>query len=570
MAEIYSWDAAFNRKQSQGARPVGPVLPPVAGDGDRYGLAGLDAELAILAATPERKRNDQLNTSAFNLGQLVPGHLSREYAEANLYRVALSIGLDTSEIPGTIRSGIQAGMLLPRTLKELPEIAATVTEVAAGDILPPGPDGAAEGLPEETTWDYHFMTVASQNAAQAPEPMHLVRTDGQALLYTGKVNGLIGESESGKSWLALLAVIQAVAAGKKVLILDFEDSPASVMERLVALQVDPEHLAGSIGYCNPQESLGLLQSASLSRTLAELKPDLIVVDGVNAAMTLLGLDINDNGDATRFAQRLLRPLAATGACVVTVDHVPKSIEARGKGGIGAQAKRAMIDGACLRVEIIEPFGKGQSGELKVTVDKDRPGRVRGISAGGKVAGRCTLTSIADVVEMFIEPASAHDRADGPPPPTYLMEQVSRLLEGHAPMGQRAILEATSGKRDYVRDAVLVLIERGYLATEEGPRRSILHRSVRPYREGDESTDPRVPPLLPGVTRERRQRVFPTPPLPTGGEHSAGNSQERSTKINNGERPVVTVESNCNDCGVLTPGWVIEKNEGYCTSCERRR
>jgi KaiC/GvpD/RAD55 family RecA-like ATPase len=217
--------------------------------------------------------------------------------------------------------------------------------VAATDA-PPSDEQAER---PRTSWWPSPIAERAAEAEEAPTPTHLLRDDGEALFYSGKVNGLIGESESGKSWVALLAVQQATADGERCLVLDFEDSPASVKRRLDALQLDPAQL-GLVDYADPQEALGALQSADLQEAIGQ-HYRIIVADGVNAAMTLMGYDLNSNTDATEFSTRLLRPMARTGACVITVDHVPKNPETRGKGGIGAQQKRALQDGTCLLVEV---------------------------------------------------------------------------------------------------------------------------------------------------------------------------------------------------------------------------
>src|SRR5690606_37383227 len=122
----------------------------------------------------------------------------------------------------------------------------------------------------------------------------------------------------------------------------------------------------------------------LAEHLTQHAPELVILDGFNAAMTLQGLDLNSNKDATTFAQQILKPLAKNNTTVVYIDHTPKDTENASKGGIGAQAKRAMTSGCTLRVDAIKPFGKGQDGKLRIHVDKDRQGDVRGISAPGKV------------------------------------------------------------------------------------------------------------------------------------------------------------------------------------------
>lgn len=247
---------------------------------------------------------------------------------------------------------------------------------------------------ERTSWWPKDLGPVLAGHDPEPEPEFLQRLDGKSLLYRGKVNGLIGESESGKTWVALLAVLQALRARQRVLYLDFEDTAPGIVARLRDMNATDADMA-YLAYVGPDEDLTPTAQRDLRQAINDAPPDLIVIDGFNAAMTLLNLELTDNTDATKFAQRLLKPLAATGACVVYVDHVPKNKENRGKGGIGAQAKRAMTTGCAINVQVLQPFGRGMKGVLSLKVDKDRPGHVRAVSILAKDAGECHLTSHPD-------------------------------------------------------------------------------------------------------------------------------------------------------------------------------
>lgn len=255
----------------------------------------------------------------------------------------------------------------------------------------PAPEPAAEATNRTTWWPRDLGPVLTGEQAEEP-PTILARTDGQPLWYRGKVNGLIGESESGKTWVALEAVRQLLTRRRHVLYLDFEDAAPGIVSRLRALGLDDALIRAHLVYVDPSETLTIDAKLDLTETLQAREFDLIVVDGFNAAMTLLGLDLMSNTDATKFSQQLLKPLAKTGAAVAYIDHIPKNGKDETSGGIGAQAKRAMTTGCALRVKVVEPFGKGMTGELIMTVDKDRAGHVRGASGGGKNAGTVSLVS----------------------------------------------------------------------------------------------------------------------------------------------------------------------------------
>jgi hypothetical protein len=224
------------------------------------------------------------------------------------------------------------------------------------------------------------------------EPTMLKREDGNFILYPGKINAIFGESESGKTWVALEAVRQELERGNAVFYIDFEDSARGILNRLNTLKT-PQERFKAFFYANPDSPHTPAISEALMATLAEYKPSLVVVDGVNAAMNLMGLDLEKNKDATQFSQVILRPLRAFGAGILTIDHVTKSKDNRGNYAIGAQAKRADIDGVAVSVSVEQPFGRGIDGALALTVTKDRPGFVRAICPDAKTLGIANIRSL---------------------------------------------------------------------------------------------------------------------------------------------------------------------------------
>jgi hypothetical protein len=146
-------------------------------------------------------------------------------------------------------------------------------------------------------------------------------------------------------------------------------------------------------YSNPSEPLTQGAREALLTRIDEFKPSLIVVDGVNAAMNVMGLDLEKNKDATSFSQEVLRPMRLHNAAIITIDHVTKSKDNRGNYAIGAQAKRADIDGCAVAVEVEIAFGRGIDGALALKVTKDRPGFVRAICQEGKNLGVANIKAL---------------------------------------------------------------------------------------------------------------------------------------------------------------------------------
>jgi len=246
-----------------------------------------------------------------------------------------------------------------------------------------------EGNLKDSSWIP--KQIGETELEQESPPSMLRREDGNCLLYAAKINAIFGESESGKTWIALEAIRQELEKNNIVFYLDFEDSARSILNRLKTLRV-PTDKFKLFRYANPDEPLGEGIGEIMRTEIMAYLPTLIVVDGVNAAMNLLGLDLEKNKDATHFSQKVLKPLRIGGAGILTIDHVTKSKDNRGNYAIGAQAKRADIDGAAFAVSVAMPFGRGIDGALDITCTKDRPGFVRAICPDAKTVGVANLKS----------------------------------------------------------------------------------------------------------------------------------------------------------------------------------
>lgn len=342
---------------------------------------------------------------------------------------------------------------------------------------------------DHTSWWFKDLGPVLAGENPEPEPSVLVRADGRGLFYPGKVNGIIGPSESGKTWVVVKAVAQELIARRAVLYLDFEDTAPGIVSRLRALGVPDELIApsaGLFGYVGPEEALHAVAYGEYADLLVYRDWSLIVFDGVNAAMTLDGLDLMSNTDATKFFTKVTRPATTRGACVVTIDHVPKDLERRTKGGIGAQAKRATVTGSAIYAEVTEPFGRGKSGSLTLIVDKDRPGHVRGASNAEDVwakvivnagdAGSLTieLDNPEEVTKSGLSNEQAHE---------YRVKVINYLRDIAAEVTTRKVEESVTGKASSVREALNWLVENGHI-NRRIVGRSQLHSFQRSYPSGD--------------------------------------------------------------------------------------
>jgi hypothetical protein len=410
------WLATVNATQPQHTPPT-PVTPINIDTTDktaRYGAAVLTRACELIRNTNEGGRWNTVALEAVPLAvrAIAGGCLNRADAITAIQNAATAAGLDISEInriPHLFTHMENQGITHPIAPDDTDTNLNQWLNTLPKNDPPTAYIDAVDNERQHSSWWPRNLQAVINGDDPEPHPAYLTRQDGQNLFYPAKVNGLIGESESGKTWVALHAVMQTLTQKHTCLYLDFEDTAAGIISRLRLMGATNTHLQHLI-YIGPDENLHEQATRDLGETLATHCPDLIILDGFNAAMTMLGLDLNSNTDATKFAQDLLKPLARTGACVAYVDHVPKNKDARGKGGIGAQAKRAMTTGAAITVEVLEPFGRGMTGRLRLTVDKDRPGHIRAASLYAKEAGTAILKSDNNTMTITIETVTEIDPA----------------------------------------------------------------------------------------------------------------------------------------------------------------
>jgi hypothetical protein len=218
--------------------------------------------------------------------------------------------------------------------------------------------------------------------------------------------------------------------------------------------------------------------------LLALRPSLAVLDGLTEALVLHGLDLRDNTDVARSLALLPRPLQRSGASVVLLDHVAKDTEARGRWAIGAQHKLAGVDVAYL-LDVLEPFGRGRDGHVRILVQKDRPGFIRRYAVDKRCAD--LRLSSSDEGGVSYELAAPEERKVFRP--TGLMEKVSRTVEEESGLSKRALRTAEGGKKDYLDLAIELLLAEGFIE----PRKD--EQAIRHTRKG-RSGKPKTPPPWP--------------------------------------------------------------------------
>jgi hypothetical protein len=103
-----------------------------------------------------------------------------------------------------------------------------------------------------------------------------------------------------------------------------------------------------------------------------------------------------------------------------------------------------------------------------------------------------------------------------------MERISQYLEVQStPASTRAIEEDVEGAREWKRKALKLLVNEGYVTTEEGKQRAILHRSKKPYRASNDQSAPSAPKCAESAPRALQKSSAPVRrPYVVGQAHSA--------------------------------------------------
>ncbi len=473
--------AAAAAKYPDGPTPVRPAAPtapttPAGTATTRYGLAALSDEAATIRNAPEGERNATLNTAAFSIAQLVAGgEIDGPQAWEQLAAAARHTGLDEREITKTLGSAFKGGTQNPR--------GAPAPHVVT---LPhPTADNAPTTDEHGATWrDVPLADiVAAVTAGTYTRPAPQIGTiDGAgALLYPGKVHLLFGIGGAAKTWIAAHCLAEQILTGRHVVFVDLEDNPETLIERLTLdLNVPANAVSDLLHYKRPFEPSHMGRDELLA-TINRYDPALVVIDSLGEALAADGRNPNADEEVAAWGHMIARPAARAGAAVLMIDHVPKA-DHTALTPIGSQRKQAAVDGATYAAQIVRAPAKGHAGHIKLVCGKDR----QGTYGRGQTVAEFHMTPNGNRTRLELRaPEATPISSDGTFRPTFLMERVSTYVQANPGATRNTIVTGVPGKKEYVVTALDLLVGEGFVAREDGPNRSHLHTSQRPYFEASD-------------------------------------------------------------------------------------
>lgn len=353
-----------------------------------------------LAAAPEGEGNGLAASLAFRAGQYAgAGQLS----EDDVVDIMLG-GIkdwtyrrpeDESAMENTIRRQVATGAQRPRAWVASQERAARDT--AAAFIPAPRTAQAPPEEPEEIDLSVLLtdLTPYLDGTYVAPSPsIGIVREDGKHVLYPGKWHTLIGPTASGKSWFAAQCVFDELCAGNTVLYMHFEESlPAGTVGRLLSLGLSPQTLRERFLWLDTEKK----PSGAVLAALAEArKPQLVVLDGINAACSFYGWPVNEVQAVGMYRKTLVTPFAREEAAVLSLGHPPKARDRQDeRHGFGSTAWLDEVDGVGFRIvpSKTSPIARGKTGYANISTVKDRYGQVEALGRIGEQEGWYDLGSL---------------------------------------------------------------------------------------------------------------------------------------------------------------------------------
>ncbi len=275
-------------------------------------------------------------------------------------------------------------------------------------------------------------------------PVQAARLTSVAALpvYPGMLCAIVGEGESGKTWIAAHTVADIAMAGHAVLVLDGEMSAAAWHRRFQALGI-PDDALQRVHYAEMADDSANV--TLLRATVAHHRVRLVVWDSALSLLSRTARSENDNAEVARVYDRL-REVVRDGPAGLLVDHTT-----RGSGSLvsrGATAKFNALD-ISYGVRLAEGSVPGQTAQWSsnVSVEKDRHGLLGERRDCGVVFIPLGSGSLA--MEISESQGSTHRLAAGNPV-TVLVAKIA-ALEPPAKSGNDA-LARLGGRRSVVHAA----------------------------------------------------------------------------------------------------------------------
>jgi hypothetical protein len=270
-------------------------------------------------------------------------------------------------------------------------------------------------------------------------------------------------------------------------------------------------------YIVPTEPLTAPGAAdTLRQALGDLRPILAILDGATEAMSLHGLEMKDNTDVAHFGRLLTRLITDHGTAVLSLDHVTKDRETRGRYAIGGVHKLNGLNGAALVLENYDRFGAGMAAAASSTSPRTRSGQLRR-HAVASPGDRYWFGDFTLDTGDQADPAGLHSSIERTEPerPHHYMAKVAAALAAHP---NRCPSAASSSASAAAKLPSARPLAPSWMSNTSGPARDPeAPSSTRSSVTSRRSPNDRVPTVSHCVRGHSAATVSRVPPIPATGE-----------------------------------------------------
>ncbi len=272
------------------------------------------------------------------------------------------------------------------------------------------------------------------------------------LIYTGKRHSLSGPPEAAKTLCALIPGLETILAEVRAgitadfALIDLEMGEHATRRLLTDLGATHDELE-RVYYVAPD----VPPTRADLHNLPHNGVTLAIIDAAAGAYDVSGLDDNKRADAEKFSQCWITPLWEAGVTTITLDHVVKNAESRGRYAIGSERKLGQVDVA-LGFHPIKQLHRGASGLIRIDTHKDRPGHLPRPHAAELELHSDPHTH--QITWEFRNPAESTGNAEDGWRPTVLMDRVLEYLSRNPePISRSALASKVRGRREWVLEAI---------------------------------------------------------------------------------------------------------------------
>jgi KaiC/GvpD/RAD55 family RecA-like ATPase len=354
------------------------------------------------------------------------------------------------------------------------------------EIVSPGVKAEKRRRPGDS-WRPVDLSVVLADGYEPPMPDVGCVTGAEiCLFYRGRINAIFGDSGGGKTWFALHVMAQHILAGEDVILVDYEDHPASQVARLEQMGVAREAILDHLIYIQPSEKWSQQGEHALAEALEGRDVAVAVLDSTGEALAVDGVSPNADEEVAKWFRGTARFLAQLDAAVILLDHTVKAREnsRNTEFASGSQRKRAAINGSAYFLDVITAPSKCSDGQFKLLTRKDRFGWRK----HGSVACEVLMTNVDDgQVRFQVSQPAETTTPTGQFRPTWYMKAVSEFLESaDEALSKAKVVKGVGRKYAFVAAAIDRLAEEGFVTITDGARGAKLVKLVKPYVELDDS------------------------------------------------------------------------------------